>query len=171
MKTLIIGIGNTMLADDAVGPLIAEALKNCGAPALNLGLDAFSAASHLEGVDLAVFIDSLDQTYGQPGEIIQLQLDPARLTPEETAKAFSRELSAHHPTPADIVLLAHASGIFRGEAILIGIVAQSLEFGQPLTPTIINRVGSLCERLREILPHIEINCQCVEKTFKQLLAT
>jgi len=170
MKTIIIGIGNTMLADDAIGPLTVQALKNCGAPAMSLELDAFTAATYLENVDLAIFIDTLEPVYGQPGQIIQLQLDPTRLSPEEMAKAFSRELSSHHPTPADVVLLAYSSGIFKGKAILIGIVPETLEFAHPPSTTTISKIKEICEKVAETA-NLQIDCNCVEANFKESLKT
>lgn len=169
-RILIMGVGNRMYGDDAFGPLFAEALERCGAPALNSELDVFTAVSHLEGVDLLIFIDVVDKSFGEPGDVVVLRIDPRTLSPEEVATAISFETSAHQVTPAHIVLLGYSSGFFRGEAYVVGVVSEHTDFARKMSSRVVAAAERACLKLREIARSAEINCVCVQKEFRNIVA-
>ena len=77
MKTLVLGLGNPILSDDAVGIRIAEELKQ-GIPALDVIGTSEAGIALLEyvvGYDKLVIIDSIMTEKGKPGELYKLGLE------------------------------------------------------------------------------------------------
>ena len=82
MKTLILGVGNPILTDDAVGIRIAQELKQ-EIPDLEVG-EASEAGiallEHVAGYDKLVIIDSIRTEKGKPGELYKLGLEDLKPT-------------------------------------------------------------------------------------------
>jgi len=81
MKTLVLGLGNPILSDDAVGIRIAQGLKQ-EIPAQNvIGTSEAGVAllDYVVGYDRLVIIDSIMTKTGKPGELYKLELED--LTP------------------------------------------------------------------------------------------
>jgi len=77
MKTLVLGLGNPILTDDAVGLRIAEELKQ-GDPELDVVGTSEAGITLLEymvGYDKLVIIDSIMTEKGKPGELYKLGLE------------------------------------------------------------------------------------------------
>lgn len=77
MKTLILGIGNSILTDDGVGIRIANELKKVEPP-LNADIREVSIAGlsildEVEGYDRAVLIDSIITGRAEPGTLYHLE--------------------------------------------------------------------------------------------------
>jgi len=76
MKTLILGLGNPILTDDAVGIRIAQELKQ-EIPDLDVvGTSEAGIAllDYMVGYDKLVIIDSIRTETGKPGELYKLKL-------------------------------------------------------------------------------------------------
>jgi len=163
---LVIGVGNPMYGDDAFGPLFVEALRECGYPCPTETSEGgvFYLAALLEGKRLCIFIDAVGEEYGGEGEVVVLRLDPERLDGLDYAVLFSRETSPHTVTPAHIVGMAYSAGLFRGQAVVLGIVTTRLGFGRGVSPVVIRSVKDVCEKLSDITG-IRADCECVERSF------
>ncbi len=163
-RVLVVGVGNRMYGDDAFGPAMIDALRRCGFPCDTADSDGglFFLASLLEDKELVVFIDILDEEYGSPGDVVTLTLNPSRLSGEDYARLFSMETSPHTVTPAHIVAVAYSGGIFRGKAVVVGVVSTATGFAQPLSDTVKKRVVDVCEKVSEILK-VRFDCSCVGK--------
>ena len=77
MKTLILGLGNPILTDDAVGIRIAEELKQRLPDLEVIGVSESGIAllEHVVGYDKLVIIDSIKTEEGKPGELYKLELE------------------------------------------------------------------------------------------------
>jgi hydrogenase maturation protease len=82
MKTLIVGLGNPILSDDAVGWRVAQEvhkrLEDQGRTDLEVdwvSLGGISLMERLVGFDRAMIIDAIQSRGGKPGAIYQLGLD------------------------------------------------------------------------------------------------
>ena len=76
MSTLILGIGNPILSDDAAGIRIAEKLKEEN-PELEITVTSEAGINLLDlvdGYDRLIIIDSIMTEKGTPGEVYQLKL-------------------------------------------------------------------------------------------------
>ncbi len=111
-KTLVIGLGNSILTDDAVGIKVARALRDDGLPdgvdVVELSAGGLALMESMVGYARAVLIDAIKTRDGAPGQVYTLSPEdlPGTLntasahdTNLATALAVGRRLGA--PLPAD----------------------------------------------------------------------
>ena len=147
MKTLVLGLGNDILADDAVGVLAARALAeelNERADVKETSEHGIALLDHLLGYERVIFLDAIQTGSHEPGTIIEI--DPASLS------------AVYAPSPhyAGLPeLLAIAEGLkldfprhFRIFAVEI---ADALTIGGAMTPAVRAAIGDLCDRVRAAL--------------------
>lgn len=116
-KTLILGLGNSLLCDDGVGIYVAAELKNrVNRPEITVmetGVAGLSLLDLLVGHDKAIIIDAIQTTDGKAGQIYRLDpkaFDTALHTASAhgidfpTALEFGRKLGLH--LPQQIVIFA-----------------------------------------------------------------
>lgn len=119
MRTLVVGVGNTVRGDDGVGPFVIDLLRAARPGGLELRT-AFTflpeLADALPGHDAVVFVDA------------DVQASEVMLRPLGTQ---SRE-GLHHFAPARVVALARALG-FQGQAWICGVPVSSMEAGDGLS--------------------------------------
>ena len=121
MKTLILGLGNTILSDDGVGPQVAAQLNcllnNENTTVVESGIGGLELIDLLTGYDRAVIIDAIQTVGGEPGQIYRLDakaLDCTRHTasPHDvnfaTALEFGNKLGI--PLPQEIIIFAIEAG-------------------------------------------------------------
>ena len=91
LKTLVLGIGNSVLCDDGVGIRVAEEVgKRLSDPAITVAEACHGGLFLLEafvGYDHVVLIDAIQTDGGTPGQVYELQ-------PEQFSSA--RHLSSPH---------------------------------------------------------------------------
>lgn len=134
MRTLILGLGNPIRGDDAVGLQVAEALRREIPPRLDVEIDVdywggLRLMERLVGYDRAIIIDAICTGANPPGTI--LRLGPNDLPTEHSSSAHDMNL----PTALQ---LASTMGLHIPATITIfAIEAQdTLEFGELLTPAV-----------------------------------
>jgi len=116
-KTLILGMGNSLLSDDGVGLYVLAELKNrLNEPAITImetGAAGLSILDLLVGYDRAIIIDAIQTADGKAGQIYRLgpeAFDTTRRTATShdvdftTALAFGNKLNL--PLPQEIVIFA-----------------------------------------------------------------
>jgi len=144
-KVLIVGVGNRMRADDAVGPLAIERLeRSSDLPSNWLLIDAGEVPENALGMvekekpERVLLIDACDWG-SQPGQV-------RFFTSDEFEKLPVRMLSTHG-LPLSfwvrMTLVEHPDLKIE----LLGVQAGDLTFNQPLTPP----VAAALERIEEIL--------------------
>lgn len=126
MKTIVIGLGNTILTDDGVGIYVARALgeRLCGAADVReaelAGLDLLEM---LKGYDRAFIVDAIQLDGEAPGDIFRMRPDDIRITPRlasfhdidlVTALALGRRLEFH--MPAEVVIF----GVQAADCLTLG---------------------------------------------------
>jgi len=144
-KVLVIGVGNRMRADDAVGPLAIDKLKeSSNLPSDWMLIDAGEVPENALGLvekekpDRVLLIDACDWE-SQPGEV-------HFFTSEEILKLPIRTISTHGVPLSfwvKMTLVDHPDLKIE----LLGIQASDLTFNQPLTPA----VAAALERIEELL--------------------
>lgn len=148
-KVLIIGVGNRMRGDDAVGPLAIDRLKESGnLPSDWLLLDAGEVPENALGLvdkekpDRVLLIDVCDWG-AEPGEV-------HFFTSEETLKLPIRTISTHGVPLSfwvKMTLVEHPELTVE----LLGIQAQSLEFNAALTPPVKAALENIEEMVKDHL--------------------
>ncbi len=150
MKTLVVGLGNPILSDDAVGLHVAAALR----PILAAWADVDVAEDEwgglrlmerLAGYDRAVIVDAM-RTGAPPGTV-------RRLTPDDLPTCHS---SSSHDTSLPVALEVGRRAGARlpetGDITLVGIEALDvLTFAEQLTPDVAAAVPRALAEVQAIL--------------------
>jgi hydrogenase maturation protease len=116
-KTLILGLGNSLLSDDGVGLTVAAELKNrlneSDITVMETSVAGLSLLDLLVDYDRAIIIDAIQTLDGKPGQIYRLDpeaFDTTRRTisPHDvnftTALEFGKKVGL--PLPQEIVIFA-----------------------------------------------------------------
>jgi hydrogenase maturation protease len=138
MRTLVLGLGNPLLGDDAVGLKVAALVRErlAGAEGVDVEEDEAGGLRLMErmtGYDRAVLVDAA-VTGGTPGEV--RRLTPDDLPTQRTASAHGIDL------PRALALGRQLGYPMPGEVRIVAIEAESvLEFRHDMTPAVAAAVG------------------------------
>jgi hydrogenase maturation protease len=148
MRSLVLGLGNPLLGDDAVGLKVAALVRERldGRPGVDVGEEEAGGLRLMErmtGYDRAVLVDAA-VTGGTPGEI--RRLSPEDLPTQRTAAAHGIDLpralalgrQLGYPMPADVRVVAIEA-------------ASVLEFREDMTPAVAAAVEPAVEAVLEEL--------------------
>lgn len=146
MTTLIMGLGNTIMSDDGIGPKVIGLLQRDSGlteevrllDGGTLGLDLLP---HLEGIERLIIVDAVE-TGKAPGTLV-------RLANEEVPLAIETKLSPHQMGLKDLLAVARLMGCLPQEVVLIGMQPDCLEMDTELTPVVAGRLPELLEMVRE----------------------
>lgn len=148
-KVLVLGIGNILLKDDGLGPIVVQELQESFShPDITfldggtLGLDLLA---YLEGYDYLIIIDALDM--GQKaGSIFYWQ--------GKNLKGLNRQISSHQVGIKELLHAANLIGI-NLEVLIMGMQIGDISWGIGLSPEVQESVPLLKEtvvnRLQEFL--------------------
>lgn len=152
MKTLVLGLGNPILRDDAVGLLVAEQIRPllAGQADIEVGVDYWGGLRLMErmvGFDRAIVIDAI-RSGAEPGTL-QI-LSPGELPTQRSSSAhdvnlltalkLGRQAGAVLPVNERITLLAI-------EAV------DTTNFGEELTPEV---AAAIPEAIQTVLKMLDL---------------
>ena len=145
MLTLVLGLGNTIMSDDGIGPRVIEHLQQEGGlPADSILLDGgtlgLDLLPHLEGVGQLIIVDAVE-TGNEPGTIV-------RLVGEEVPVALETKLSPHQMGLKDLLAVARLMDCLPEEIVLIGVQPECLEMDTELTPVVAACLPELARMVR-----------------------
>lgn len=136
MKIAIVGIGNPILSDDAVGLIAAERLyelipKSLGSVLIRHSEDMMSLIDELTNYDFAFIIDSF-RDFEHVGEVFEVRLDEEKL---------SRFVSPHTLSFANTLSLYKASNIKLPKIVICGIAVKDADtFKEGLSEEVQNKL-------------------------------
>lgn len=85
MKTIILGLGNSMRGDDSVGLHVARALHNklddAETTVMETSMDGLTSLELLAGYDRAIIVDAIQTGEGRVGQVYQLEPEAFNTTP------------------------------------------------------------------------------------------
>lgn len=156
-RTVILGMGNPILTDDAVGVRLAREAARClaGCPDVDVvpecSVGGLNLIDFLSGYDRAIVLDAIHTRGGEPGDCYRFTAEALWPTANlsnvhdvnfATALALGRSLG--HPLPAD------------GDIHVFAVeVADDLTFGTDLSPELGRRYPevrqTILEDLRELV--------------------
>jgi hydrogenase maturation protease len=133
MKTLILGIGNTICSDDAVGIHVARALKEkirCAGLEIKETSEApINLLDVMVDYEKVIIIDSIHAKDGTPGQVY-------RFTQRDLNKTSIPSLS-HNVALPRIFSLGKRMGLRMPEhTVYYGIQIEEVSFGEELSPKI-----------------------------------
>jgi hydrogenase maturation protease len=149
-KTIVVGLGNSILSDDAVGLRVAAALRPMLAdrPDIEVVEDEWGGLRLMErltGYDQAVIVDAM-RTGAPPGTI--RKLSPDDLPTLHSASSHDTGL----PVALEVGRRAGARLPATEDIILVGIEAQDVTtFAEELTPEVEAAVEAAVQVVLEIL--------------------
>lgn len=129
-QVLVLGLGNTIMSDDGVGPKVIEQLQRndslpAGVTLLDGGTLGLDLLPFLEDVQRLIIIDAVE--IAQPAGTV------VRLYGDEVPMALETKLSPHQMGMKDLLAVARLMGQLPDEIILIGVQPLLLEMGTELT--------------------------------------
>jgi hydrogenase maturation protease len=143
MRVRIIGLGNELRGDDAVGLLAARRLRQVlGARAEVIEADMAGAdiLELMEGAPVVILVDAARSGLA-PGTIHRLDVSAGPIA----CQTFPR--SSHAIGAIEALELARAVGVLPDSVIVYGVEADGTEPGQPLSPPVAEAVDEVVERI------------------------
>jgi hydrogenase maturation protease len=140
MKVVVLGVGNTILADEGVGVRVVEALERdyvlpAGVSVIDAGTSSMEMLDDLSHLDFLLVVDAI-AAGKTPGELVQLRGD-------EVPVFFRRNLSPHGIGLSDVLASLEFLGAEPKEIVILGVQPTSLDLSTELTPAIAARVPEL----------------------------
>lgn len=150
MKTLVLGIGNTLLSDEGVGVHVAHSLQGRlpASEALEIldgGTLSFTLAVPIENADALIVVDAA-----------QLKSAPGTMQVFEGAEmdAFlmgNRRSSVHEVSLNDLMSIAMLAGHWPEKRALVAIQPEKVDWGDALTPSVQSIIPEACRRIEGLL--------------------
>lgn len=131
-RVLIAGVGNILLGDDGVGPYVVRKLAanyafDEGVELEDLGTPALDFIDHVNGLDLLVVIDAVNDGH-PPGSVNIYKKE------ELLRHAPALRVDPHSPALTESLLAAEFYGVGPREVLLVGITGDRYDAGCELSP-------------------------------------
>jgi len=153
MKTIIIGMGNTILCDDGVGIRVARLLKdrlagNESVEVCETHLAGMNIVPTIEGYGRAVIIDAIETEKPVPGALHRLRLEDLAATLHIT--------SPHGTNLYTSIELAKRCGLSMPETITIFAIEieDASTFSATCTPAVESRITEITEDIFSFIENI-----------------
>lgn len=149
MKTLVLGLGNPILTDDAVRFAVAEAVRHTldreDVTVREASVGGLTLLQLVEGYDRVIIIDAFENGAAQPGQI-------HCLSPDEVQWSL-RPRSTHGVPFATALELGRRWGMcIPKEIVIFAVEAADVQtFGEELTPSVAAVVPKVVELVLEEL--------------------
>jgi hydrogenase maturation protease len=117
VKTILVGLGNTVLSDDGVGIYTARAVREqlggIDVEIIEAELAGLDIMEKLKGYDRAIIVDAIQLDGEEPGTVFRIRPDDIRVTPRiasfhdvdlVTALELGKRLGFH--MPSEVVIFA-----------------------------------------------------------------
>jgi hydrogenase maturation protease len=147
MRTLVLGLGNDIAGDDAVGVLVARAVRESVLGAADVVESSASGMALLEifaGYDRAVVVDSVRSGRNPPGTVTELSL-------AEVGRVVAPSL--HQAGLPELAAVAERLGLdFPAETRVLAVeVVDPYTMGAPLSEPVAGVVDDLARRVRDLV--------------------
>ena len=144
-RTLIIGVGNTLMRDEGVGVRVIEAMQEAynlpdNIELLDGGTAGYTLLDCMEDFDCLIIIDAVSSG-GTPGEI-------CRLSSDDIASEKKLKMSGHKIELPELLALGKQLGKLP-ETTLIGLEPADMSWGMELSPFLKSAIPSVIEAVFE----------------------
>ncbi len=146
-KTLIIGLGNTLLGDEGVGIRVVEDIrKTCQLPdhvqVVDGGTAGYKLLDWIKGKEQVILVDAV-RGGEAPGAIYHLGYEDVKKRPD-------LKLSGHQIDLPEVLALAEKLGELP-ELLLIGIEPEVIDYGMELSKDVQSSIRPVIENILEVL--------------------
>ncbi|MCF8179694.1 MAG: HyaD/HybD family hydrogenase maturation endopeptidase [Sulfuritalea sp.] len=140
MRAVVLGIGNTILTDEAAGVRAVEALERGwklpdNVMAIDGGTSGMEMIEELSDLDFLIVLDVV-KTGAAPGTVVKIAGD-------EIPVFFRNKLSPHQIGLPDVLASLELLDTLPKEIVVLGVELISLELGMVMTPTVAEKVPVL----------------------------
>ncbi len=150
MKTLVLGIGNTLLTDEGVGIHVLQALEKHlahlpGVTLLDGGTLSFTLAGPIEDADALIVVDAAN-IKSEPGQWALME--------GEEMDAFlmgNRKSSVHEVGLTDLRAIALLAGHWPERRAMIAIQPDVVDWGEYPTPAVAAAIPPACDAVRKLV--------------------
>ena len=142
-RILIIGIGNLSRRDDAVGLVVARALRARNLKhieIIELGGEGAALLEAWQGAERVVIVDAM-QSGAAPGTILRFEAHRQQIPTQ-----FFR-YSTHNFGLAEAIELGRALGRLPKELIVYGIEGKDFSLGEGLSPEVASAISQVLEKI------------------------
>ncbi len=147
-RIAVIGIGNVLTGDDAVGPTVVRVLEAEWAlpdvEVIDAGTPGLDLTAYLADLDAVILVDSV-KARGAPGEL--RSYDKRELIERPPVLA----MSPHEPGVREALQNAEFIGVSPRVARLVGVIPQAVETGIGLSPPVRAAIPLAVARVAEEL--------------------
>jgi hydrogenase maturation protease len=142
----VLGIGNVLMGDDALGPHVIKTLEAAWEPCeglelIDAGTPGLDLTAYLADLDAVVVVDVVKAS-GAPGEI--RLYDRAELVERPPILA----LSPHEPGLRESILNAEFLGVAPRTIRLVGVIPESVDYRLGLSPPVRAALPAVVDRVR-----------------------
>ncbi|MBI3096049.1 MAG: HyaD/HybD family hydrogenase maturation endopeptidase [Rhodocyclales bacterium] len=139
-RAVVLGIGNTILTDEAAGVRAVEALERgwklpANVLAIDGGTSGMEMIEDLSNLDFLIVLDVV-KTGAAPGTVVKIAGD-------EIPVFFRSKLSPHQIALPDVLASLELLDTMPKEIVVLGVELISLELGMEMTPTVAEKVPVL----------------------------
>ncbi|MGQ0709976.1 MAG: HyaD/HybD family hydrogenase maturation endopeptidase [Rhodoferax sp.] len=143
MRAAVLGIGNTILSDEAFGVRCVEALERDhalpdGVQCIDGGTSGMEMIEDLSELDFLLVLDVV-KTGAAPGTVVKIAGD-------DIPVFFRRKLSPHQIGLPDVLASLELLDAVPKEIVVLGVEPVSLELGLDMTPTVAGKIPELVAR-------------------------
>jgi len=148
-QTLIVGVGNSLMGDEGIGPHAVRNLSLLPMPAdveiIDCGCDLLNIISHIDKPKKIIVIDAV-RAGGEPGRIYRFRFD-------ELEQAGTNTGSAHQLQAVDALRLLRkiCPCLSRCEITVIGVEPKVLELSTDLSEEVRESIADLTQLVLEEL--------------------
>jgi len=150
MKTLILGIGNTLLTDEGVGIHVLQALAPSLAESSNVtlldgGTFSFTLAGPIEDAETLIVVDAAN-IKGSPGDW--------KLFQGEEMDAFlmgNRKSTVHEVGLTDLRAIAILAGHWPERRAMLAIQPDIVDWGEQATPAVAAAIPPVCAAIHALI--------------------
>jgi len=140
MRAVVLGIGNTILTDEAAGVRAVEALERAwhlpeNVQAIDGGTSGMEMIEDLSNLDFLIVLDVV-KTGAAPGTVV-------KIAGSEIPVFFRSKLSPHQIALPDVLASLELLDTMPKEIVVLGVEPISLELGMEMTPTVAEKIPQL----------------------------
>jgi hydrogenase maturation protease len=168
-KTLILGLGNTLLGDEGIGVHAIEYLRNYirhSAPdleeqveLLDGGTLSFTLAAAIEDSAQLIVIDATNLD-AAPGTVRVFESDEM-----DAFLGTGKRSSVHEVSLLDLMAVAALSGHLPEQRALIGIQPENIDWSDTPTPVVCNAIPAVCNHFIELVERWKVIPAPIAKSF------
>jgi len=130
----VLGLGNVLMGDDALGPYVIGLLQaryrfEEGVSVEDLGTPGLDLHPHLQGLDSLILVDTV-RSEGEPGQVHTYRRD------QILRHAPAQRVSPHDPGVKEALLALEFAGEGPDEVLLVGVIPDNVEQSVGLTPPV-----------------------------------